>query len=517
MVGSLAETASQVTNAAIRLREERQASEDRLAKIEFQNQKRASDMQFDADVKNAQNEEEIDAAGQKRSESLDSFFDDREVSDDVRKELEADMDFHRESSSILSEGRKMQMRQNRERAQTQAFAESLAKQGDPQTAMDIMAESPVFNQAEKIALNTRIQSEYDKVTKEVYDGRIAFLETAEEADLLSSSVDETQLSPKYKEVVKELITRKKKSLFNFQEKVVKDSYISELETSGSWEDVDASIGRSKEDDKLGELSRSQIESAGRRRKDQIRRQEVNDQLTLLRNADRVIELIGKDAIVSEIEITDAIQDEELRDSIISVFRSKGGPVGVGSEAFITLNEELEEWSGAWDDLEKDTKKKIYDYLNDDQNSTESKLAIAQSAMLQHGVDAEDGKLDTYINAVRLPDGRVQLSWKDDNIDLDESQIKFINVLSFQFNNDVSPAFQGRNPSWVKSPISAMDAKIFLNLAHTKAVIDQFAGLNEQEFQEKYNEIVKPIRDRAIKRNALNRYRDLVLKRRRDLE
>lgn len=497
---------------AKRLKEEKQASQDRLAMVEFRNQSRIAERKYGAAVKDATSEKEIDAAMEERAASLNGFLSDRDVSDDVRKLINADADYFRQESYILGESSKAELQARKEREATETAALDMASSGDLQGALLAIEDSPAFADDEKIRMKSRLQSEFDRIFTEQYDTAIADLSSVEEADALLDSVSVTDASPARKEIVSERIKRASKRLYRESEKVAMEAYRGELGLLQSAESVDALLESAMGDESLGEVAKLRMRSYAADRKLTIRKSHAKRDLDSIRAAEKDVSLIDKNVIVSELQLSDAITDDKLRESVIAVLNSKGGDRGVESQKFIDLEKKLKEdrqGMSSWFDVDSNTKSEIFDFLYDESNSEKAKLAIVQEAMLRHVVDLDDGDLEVYLNVVEK-DGKKVAAWAEGDLELNDYQVQAVTDLAHRMKAYISPAITEKG-SWLRSPISSNSARRIFIETHSVEFFNNFKDIKTpEEYTKKYNEVVKPMLERAIQEHALTKYRNRLM-------
>lgn len=449
-----------VTNSLIRLREEKQASTDRLAAIEFKNQSKLADMEYQAAIANANTEEDIEKATAARNSALDGFLHGRELNKDVRSGILAESDFFRKQSAILGEISRAKLQSRKERAATEESALSLASAGDLEGATETISESPAYDEAEKIRIIGQLNRQFDAVTKEQYSNKIRSTRSVEDLDVLAESLDQTQ---------------------------------------------------------AGEVTKEKIKKAIETRKDTVRREDfsmLGSEISLQSN---IVSRIERGEFFTDEEIEALNVDEPTKKLIKETGEQlQGGlnqytPEYKGAIEFIN-NEFAKDplWSIGKGEISSEQLSKIYNRIDKGPWDTSAKFGLLSHLMGLRAVDAKvDKDLWGFFDTVETASGTVRVVG-DREISIDDGQERMLKQASL----DMSAILERSNGRIVaeKTGMTLTDyTELFFDL-QSEETIAEFEGLdpNSKEFEDRYRSVVsKKITDKR-KKTAIQQLRDKIL-------
>ena len=416
-----------------KLKEEKQASVDRTASLEFRNQTKLAEMQYNAAVSQANTEEEIDKALEARSGAVSDFLGNREVSQPVRERLTADIDLFRKESFILADASKAQLQSKREKAITEETAVNLASSGELSEALAFLDESPAFSDAEKIKMGGQLRREFDRVAKEEYNLAIRQSRSPEEIDSIVESLDSMEGS---------------------------------------------------------ELMKSQVRKSAEFRKDTVRREDhslLSSEISLEKGIVSRVE--SGDAPTKE-ELDSMNIDDDLKATVLKASEQIKSGFGLKSAEYSDFKDRIDDMldkSGVLSqsgkgELESDDYKAIMEEIQDSKWSSEAQFSLISTMAKIRAIDArKDKDLFGFFKSSSFDPSKYEFQGQE--IDLDEGQVQALEAASEEMSKLLNRDRRGNiSPSSID--MSATDyVDLFMKLQDPKrldAFKDKEKGTKEWE-------------------------------------
>jgi hypothetical protein len=339
-------------------------------------------------------------------------------------------------------------------------------------------------------------------------------ESTEDVDAAIAALEQSDLTVVQKERTKQKLDKRRDSLFAANERFIMEEVELQSLDSNRISDVKALGEQVKKNDDLGKKAKAQLQQTLSRREHSIQNTDISSMSASLKVAQKEFDLVLDGGIISELQLSDSY-DPVTKEAVANALEAKGGPRGTNSNEYLELLEEISDFDGTGafqDDLTREHKKKVVDFLNDPENSTEAKLNIASESLAALSIDVSDLEVDTFLG-VKNQDGKQVLEWRDETIELDESQALAVRKFGFVLDNLVLGANQ--KGDFKDSVVSANDTLDLFMFIHQRDVIDSFAkiedpeGAGRAEFDEKFDAVFSQRLNAAIENEAKRKFRERI--------